>query len=86
MRCSPHVDQVSVLAAVLDRLVLTNSGRAGSARTTKFSAQKRPAITVIDYLERCVPCPFCGEWLSVLTTEKLHEPEMIMRGCRPITL
>ena len=44
--------QVHVLSAVLERLVEANRPVAAQARITKFSAAKRPAISVIDYLLR----------------------------------
>jgi len=42
---------VRVLAAVLDRLVITNKNHP-TKNITKFSAAKRPAISVLDYLMR----------------------------------
>ena len=45
---------VSVLAAVLDRLVYANApiARADPGLVTKFHAMKAPAITIQQYLER----------------------------------
>ena len=53
LACPTRVSrQVHVLSAVLERLVETNRPLAAQARITKFSAAKRPAISVIDYLLR----------------------------------
>lgn len=57
---------VHVLAAVLNRLVVANTGTSTRTTLTKFSAAKQPAISIIDYLERIHKYARCSTSCFVL--------------------
>mmetsp|Transcript_51066 Transcript_51066/g.94946 ORF Transcript_51066/g.94946 Transcript_51066/m.94946 type:complete len:511 (-) Transcript_51066:86-1618(-) len=75
---------VSVLAAVFDRLVATNADLASTCQVTKFSAAKRPAIAIHDYLlriHRYARCsPSCFVLALVYSDRLISKHDFVLSG------